>query len=126
MLTFPPPAILTVAYVLSAIPQTLPPRLASKLSATLSEMDYTHSNASRIAGEVRRVLRYPASQLTADIAHGVEELKQKKEEVTKVKKESEVARRYFGNLVRDASETRRRVAGIDLESIPGPAAAYPS
>lgn len=75
---------------------------------------------------MRRVLRFPAQQLTADLTHGVEELKQKKEDVTKIKKESEVARRYFGNLVRDSSETRRRVAGIDLEGIPGPAAAYVS
>lgn len=87
-------------------------------------MDYTHSNASRIAAEVRRVLRFPAQQLTTDLAQSVEELKQKKEDVSKIKRESEVARRYFGNLVRDSSETRRRVAGIDLESVPGPAAAY--
>ncbi|EXJ78886.1 mitofusin [Capronia coronata CBS 617.96] len=117
-------AILTVAYVLSTIPQTLPPRLASKMSATLAQMDYTHSNANRIAGEVRRVLRYPAQQLTTDLTRGVDELKQKKENVIKVKHESEVARKYFGNLVRDSSETRRRVAGIDLEGPPGAIGAY--
>jgi mitofusin len=118
--------MLAVAYVLSTIPQTLPPRLAAKLSATLAQMDYTHSNANRIAGEVRRVLRYPAQQLTTDLAHGVEELKQKKEDVIKVKRESEIARKYFGNLVRDSSETRRRVAGIDLEGPPGAVGAYAS
>ena len=89
-------------------------------------MDYTHSNSARIAAEVRRVLRFPAQQLTTDIAQGVEELKQKKEDVTKVKRESEVARKYFGNLVRDASEARRRVSGIDLEGVPGLAGAYAS
>ncbi|EXJ84005.1 mitofusin [Capronia epimyces CBS 606.96] len=119
-------ALLTVAYVLSSIPQTLPPRLASKLSATLAQMDYTHSNANRIAGEVRRVLRFPAQQLTTDLARGVEDLKQKKEDVTKVKHESQVARKYFGNLVRDSSETRRRVTGIDLEGPPGAVGAYAS
>ncbi|KIW21585.1 hypothetical protein PV08_02165 [Exophiala spinifera] len=117
-------AVLTVAYVLSNIPQTLPPRLASKLSATLAEMDYTHSNANRIAAEVRRVLRYPAQRLTTDLTQGVEELRQKKEDVTKIKRESEVARKYFGNLVRDSSETRRRVSSIDLEGLPGPVGAY--
>ncbi|OAG44446.1 hypothetical protein AYO21_01442 [Fonsecaea monophora] len=113
--------ILAVTYVLSTIPQSLPPRLAQKLSATLAEMDYTHSNAHRIASEVRRVLRFPAQQLTADLAQNVEELRQRKEDVTKTKKESEVARKYFGNLVRESEETRRRVAGIDLEG--GPAGA---
>ncbi|OAL37552.1 hypothetical protein AYO20_03059 [Fonsecaea nubica] len=110
--------ILAVSYILSAIPQSLPPRLAQKLSATLAQMDYTHSNAHRIASEVRRVLRFPAQQLTADLAQNVEELRQRKEDVTKTKKESEVARKYFGNLVRESDETRRRVAGIDLEGGP--------
>jgi len=119
-------AVLTVAYVLSTIPQTLPPRLATKLSATLAKMDYTHSNSTRIAAEVRRVLRYPAQQLTTDLAQGLEELKQKKEDVGKVKRESEVARKYFGNLVRDSSEARRRVAGIDLEGPPGVVGSYGS
>jgi len=90
-------------------------------------MDYTHSNSARISAEVRRVLRFPVQRLTGDLQSGVEELRKKKEDVTKVKKESEVARKYFGNLVRDSSETRRRVSAIDLESpIPGPAAAYVS
>ncbi|KAJ9604207.1 mitofusin [Cladophialophora chaetospira] len=118
-------AVLAVAYVLSTIPQTLPPRLAQKLSANLAQMDYTHSNSARIASEVRRVLRYPAQNLTADLANGVEELRQKKEDVTKIKKESEVARKYFGNLVRNSEEARRRVSGIDLEGgPPGAVGAY--
>ena len=87
-------------------------------------MDYTHSNSSRIASEVRRVLRYPATNLTADLANRVEELRQKKEDVSKTKRESEVARKYFGNLVRDSEEARRRVSGIDLEG--GPAGAVGS
>lgn len=118
-------AILTIAYVLSTIPTNLPPRLAKKLSATLASMDYTHTNASRISAEVRRVLRYPAQRLTVDLQRGVEELQQKREDVTKIKRESEVARKYFGNLVRDSSESRRRVEGVDLEGpIPGSAASY--
>lgn len=119
--------VLAVAYVLSTIPQTLPPRLARKLSATLAGMDYTHANAHRISAEVRRVLRYPSQQLSVDLERGVEELKQKKDDVQKIKKESEVARKYFGNLVRDSSETRQRVEGIDLEGpLPGAAGAYVS
>ena len=118
-------AALAVAYVLSTIPQTLPPRLARKLSAQLASMDYTHSNASRISAEVRRVLKFPAQQLAIDLQQGVEELRQKKEEVTKIKHESEIARKYFGNLVRDTSEGRHRVESVDLEGpVPGAAGAY--
>lgn len=117
--------VLAVAYILSTIPQTLPPRLARKLSATLAGMDYTHANAHRISSEVRRVLRYPAQQLSLDLERGVEEVKQKKEDVQKIKRESDVARKYFGNLVRDASDARQRVEAIDLEGpLPGPAGQY--
>ena len=108
-------AVLTVAYLLSSIPTSLPPRLARKLSATLASIDYTHSNASRVSAEVRRVLRYPAQRLTVDLQRGVEELQRKKEDVTKIKRESEVARKYFSNLFRESSECRRRVEAVDLE-----------
>ena len=120
-------AVLTIAYVLSTIPTNLPPRLAKKLSVTLASIDYTHANASRISAEVRRVLRYPAQRLSVDLQKGVEELQQKKEDVAKIKRESEVARKYFGNLVRDSSESKRRVDSVDLEGptpIPGSAASY--
>lgn len=117
-------AACAVAYVLSTIPQTLPPRLARKVSAQLAAMDYTHANASRVAAEVRRVLKFPAQKLAVELHEGVEELRQKKEDVTKIKQESEVARKYFGNLVRDTSEGRRKVEAIDLESVPGAAGAY--
>lgn len=117
--------ILAVAYILSTIPQTLPPRMARKLSANLASMDYTHANALRISSEVRRVLRYPAQQLSVDLERGVEELKQQKDDLQKVKKESEVARKYFGNLVRDSTDARQRVEAIDLENaVPGPAGGY--
>ena len=117
-------AVLSIAYVLSSIPTSLPPRLARKLSATLASTDYTHSNSSRIASEVRRVLRYPSQKLTVDLQRGVEELQKKKEDVGKVKRESEVARKFFSNLVREGGESRRRVEAVDLEGpLPG-AASY--
>lgn len=111
--------------MLSAIPQTLPSRLARKLSTNLAEIDYTHVNATRISSEVRRVLRYPGQQLTVDLQRGVEELKQKKENVSQIKRESEIAKKYFGNLVRETAEGRRRVEAVDLEGpAPGAAGSY--
>ncbi|OKL58296.1 hypothetical protein UA08_06599 [Talaromyces atroroseus] len=113
-------ALLTAAYVLSIIPQTLPPRLSRKLAVSLAEVDYVHSNASRIASEVRRVLSMPASTLNSNLAQGIEDLARRREEVTKVKQESEVARKYFANLLREAQENHRTVEQIDLEGpLPG-------
>jgi mitofusin 2 len=113
-------AILTTAYVLSIIPQTLPPRLSRKLAASLAEVDYVHSNASRISTQVRRVLGMPAANLHSQLAQSVEDLARRREEVTKIKQESEVARKYFANLFRETQESRRTVDQIDLEGpLPG-------
>jgi mitofusin 2 len=71
------------------------------------------------------VLRYPAQQLAVGLQRGVEELQNKKEDVSRVKHESQVARKYFGNLVRESGEGQRRVEAVDLEGpLPGAAASY--
>lgn len=76
---------------------------------------------------MRKVLRYPADNLRIDLQRSVEHLGIKREETLKVRGESEVARKYFGNLVRDSSKLGRTVDGIDLEGpAPGVAAAYDS
>lgn len=111
---------MTAAYLLSAIPNTLPPRLSRKLAASLAEMDYVHSNAARISSQVRRVLRMPAANLQASLAQGLEDLSRRKDEVSKVKHESEVASKYFSNLFRESLENRRAVEQVDLEGpLPG-------
>ncbi|KAL2800654.1 hypothetical protein BJX66DRAFT_291262 [Aspergillus keveii] len=118
-------AVLTTAYVLSTIPQTLPPRLSRKIAATLSEMDYIHSNSTRISSEVRRILRMPAGNLQSSLAQDIEDLGRRKQEVSKTKQESEVASKYFANLYRDSSENRNSVENIDLDGpLPGGLGAY--
>jgi len=114
--------VLLSAYLLTSIPTSLPPRLSRKLSATLSQLDYVHSNSTRIVAETRKVLRFPAANLNVALQRNVEGLEKKKEEVGKVRTESEVARKYFGNLVREAHEGKRSVEGVDLEG-PGPGVA---
>ncbi|KAL1998351.1 hypothetical protein VTN02DRAFT_6358 [Thermoascus thermophilus] len=117
--------VATAAYALISIPTTLPPRLSRKLAASLAQMDYTHSNASRISTEVRRMLRMPAANLQSGLAQGIEDLARRKDEVSKVKRESEVASKYFSNLFRESGENRRAVEQVDLESpLPGAMGAY--
>ncbi|KAL9624157.1 MAG: hypothetical protein Q9160_001679 [Pyrenula sp. 1 TL-2023] len=117
--------ILTTGYLLSTIPSNLPRRLARKLSATLSSMDYTHSNASRISSEVRRTLRIPAQRLVLGLQRSVEELQQKREDVNRIKVESDGARKYFTKLVRESREGKRQVEAVDLEGpLPGIAPSY--
>lgn len=113
-------AALTVAYIASQIPTSLPSSLSRKIATTLAEMDYVHSNAHRVSSEVARVLRLPATRLQTTLEAATEELSKRKDETTKIKHESEVARKYFSNLFRESEENRRSVEQIDLEAqVPG-------
>jgi len=114
-----------VAFVVSQIPHSLPHRLSSKISAQLAQIDYVHANSTRISSSVRKVLRYPADNLRVGLQRSVEQLGSRREETLKVRKESEVARKYFGNLVRESASLGRTVEAVDLEGpAPGVAAAY--
>jgi len=125
VLTLSLTAVLGVSYTLSQIPHSLPRRLSAKLSAQLAAIDYTHSNATRISTEVRRALKYPADKLREGLQRNVENLQEQRKETTKVQNESEVARKFFGNLTRESREIRSRVERVDLEGpAPGIAAAY--
>lgn len=74
---------------------------------------------------MRKVLRFPADNLRVGLQRSVEHLGIKREETLKTRSESEVARKYFGNLVNQSSKLRSSVEAVDLEGpAPGVAAAY--
>ena len=117
--------MLAVSYTLSSIPQNLPRTLSRRISGTLSTLDYTHKNALRISSEPRKILRYPADSLRTALANSVRELGEKREGSIKVKRESEVARKYFSNLLRESQDGKSRVEDVDLEGpAPGVGGAY--
>ena len=62
----------------------------------------------------------PAANLQTSLAQGIEDLGRRKDEVSKVKQESQVASKYFANLFRESQENRRSVEQVDLEGpLPG-------
>ncbi|KAI1194764.1 hypothetical protein F5X97DRAFT_265304 [Nemania serpens] len=121
-----PAIVLTVvsaaAYVLQQIPQSLPHSLSTKLSAQLESIDYVHANSTRIASSVRKVLRYPADNLRVGLTRSVEQLGSRRDETLKTRIESEVAFKYFSNLVRNSAHQRTLVADVDLDAHPQAAA----
>jgi mitofusin len=99
--------------------------LSNKISTQLQSIDYVHINSDRISSEVRKVLRFPADNLRVGLQRSVERLGTKREETRKIRGESEVARKYFGNLVNETVKIRNTVEAVDLEGpAPGIAAAY--
>ncbi|ROT42118.1 transmembrane GTPase fzo1 [Sodiomyces alkalinus F11] len=116
-------AIAAGAYVISQIPNSLPHRLSNKISMQLASTDYVHENSTRISGSVRKVLRIPADNLRSGLERSVKDLGERREKTVKVRGESEVALKYFGNLVRKSAEQRAQVDRVDLDSPPPDAAA---
>lgn len=106
------------AYVLQQVPQSLPHRLSDKISVQLESIDYVHANSMRIASSVRKVLRYPADNLRVGLTRSVEKLGAKRDETMKTRHESEVALKYFGNLVRESARQRTAVDNVDLDAHP--------
>ena len=117
--------ILFASYTISSIASTLPRSLSRRISGTLQSLDYTHKNAQRISTEPRKILRYPAETLRNGLANSVRELGEKRDGCLKVKKESEVARKYFSNLLRESQQGKAMVEAVDLDGpAPGIAGAY--
>ncbi|KAI0480173.1 putative mitochondrial fission protein [Xylariaceae sp. FL0804] len=106
------------AYVVQQIPHSLPHRLSTKLSTQLASIDYVHSNSTRISGSVRKVLRIPANNLRIGLTRSFEQLSTRREETAKVRTESEIALKYFGNLVRNSAHQRTLVDEVDLDAHP--------
>ncbi|KAH8599708.1 transmembrane GTPase fzo1 [Bisporella sp. PMI_857] len=95
------------------------------IAAQLVELDYVHSNSDRISSEVRKVLLFPANHLRVGLQRSVESLGARRDETLKIRGESEVARKYFSNLVTKTTSLRNTVEAVDLEGpAPGVAAAY--
>lgn len=117
-------ALAAAAYVLHRIPSSLPHRLQEKISAQLAEMDYVHANATRVSSSVRKVLRFPADNLRLTLDRSVKELGERREDTLRVRGESEVALKYFGNLVRESAGQRDVVGEMDLENTPPGAAEF--
>jgi len=116
---------LGISYVVASIPQSLPKRLSAKLSSQLAAIDYTHVNAQRISSEVRKALKIPADNLRIGLQMNFEQLQNKREEKNKIRYESETARKYFGNLIRDNNDVKASVDRVDLEGpAPGLAGQY--
>lgn len=112
------PAIGATVYVLQQIPNSLPPRLAARISSQLAEIDYVHINSSRISSAVRKVLRFPADNLRVALDHSVKDLNNRRDETVEAKEESERANKFFRELVSRSQVQRSMVEVVDLDAHP--------
>ncbi|QUC19436.1 uncharacterized protein UV8b_03677 [Ustilaginoidea virens] len=106
------------AYVLQQIPNSLPSKLAVKISLQLTELDYVHSNSSRISSLVGKVLRRPAEGLRVSLDQSLKELDNKRDAADKSKHDSEEAAKFFHELVGKSQVERSKVIAVDLDAPP--------
>ncbi|KAI5843702.1 hypothetical protein BZA05DRAFT_343529 [Tricharina praecox] len=102
-------------YLLSDLPNAVPRKLAKKIRKQLADMDYVHVNAERIANQCRKVLKFPTEDLRSGFQRGIEKQGKAVQERKEKQKDSEVADKYFGNLLRNAKQQRAAVSTLDLE-----------
>jgi mitofusin len=102
-------------YILADLPHVVPRKLAKKIRKQLTELDYVHVNADRIAQKCRKVLKFPSEELRSAFQRGIEKQSKAVDERKQTQKESEVADKYFGNLLRNAKQQRTAVSSLDLE-----------
>lgn len=110
--------IAAAAYIIQQIPNSLPPRLAAKISAQLADRDYVHANSTRISSSVRKILRFPADNLRVRLEESVKDLGKRRDETVKTMSESEQAIDFFGALADKSDAQRRVVDGVDLDAPP--------
>lgn len=104
------------AYVaLSDIPNAVPRKLAKKIRQQLQDMDYIHANSDRIAKESRKVLHYPAQDLKVGFQRSIDKQHKSVEDRKQMKKDSETAAKYFGNLLREVKQEKTAISTLDLE-----------
>lgn len=102
-------------YILSDLPNAIPRKLARKIRKQLADLDYVHANSDRISQQCRKVLKFPAEDLRAAFQRGIEKQGKAVKERKQTQRESEVADKYFGNLLRNAKQQRAAVSSVDLE-----------
>lgn len=105
-----------VAYVISDIPNAVPRNISCKLNKEIQEVDYINQNAMRISKECRKVLKFPAQDITAGFQNKIEHQARKKEEYAKTAKEVSTNLKYFKRLHKDVVDQHALVDRCNLDT----------
>ena len=108
-------AVGAATYVLHQVPTFLPRCMSAKISTSMLQLDFVQANCERISAEVRKVLQFPADNLRMGLQLSIHKFATKREAMRKAKGESEVAWKYFANLVVESSDLMSSIDEVDLE-----------
>ena len=100
----------------SVVPSSLPKNVAKVFRNKATEYDYVNTHSDRIGRECRRVLRVPEEAVREAITQSLEEQKQKKDSLTKLRNNSGRARDSFKDMFERVQSMKTELDDIELEN----------
>ncbi|PRT54856.1 Transmembrane GTPase fzo1 [Wickerhamiella sorbophila] len=110
-------AVVTVglaAYMVHEMPRTVPRKIARKIAFEIDDMGYVRANADRIAGECRKVLKYPSQDVRSAFQTKVEQVARERDDLEKHTYEAQYSREFFTKVDDDSDKLYQKVEALNL------------
>lgn len=110
-------AVVTVglaAYMVHEMPRTVPRKIARKIAFEIDDMGYVRANADRIAGECRKVLKYPSQDVRSAFQTKVEQVARERDDLEKHTYEAQYSLEFFTKVDDDSDKLYQKVEALNL------------
>lgn len=102
------------AYMVHEMPRTVPRKIARKIAFEIDEMGYVRANADRIAGECRKVLKFPTQDVRSAFQTKVERVGRERDDLEKYTYEAQYSLEFFTKIDQDGDKLHEQVEQLDL------------
>ncbi|KAH3671736.1 hypothetical protein OGAPHI_000441 [Ogataea philodendri] len=104
-------------YMYKDAPHAYQRKVVKKIKKKIEQEDYENMNSLRISKEVRKVLNYPAKDVSNAFATTVEKQSLRRSKVLTDLKTSEISLGFYRELTKQVRSQRELVESFDLESV---------
>ncbi|XBW36429.1 hypothetical protein QEN19_002007 [Hanseniaspora menglaensis] len=103
------------AYLINDLPRALPYNLINKYKETLKELDFAHSQATRVTKDIRRILKIPQLELITKNNLKLFNIKEKEKNWQHILKQLNSSVAFLDSYQKDIVEEQQRLMEIVLE-----------
>ncbi|KAG7824037.1 hypothetical protein KL919_001458 [Ogataea angusta] len=104
-------------YLYKDAPHAYQRNVVKKIKKKIESEDYQHLNSLRISKEVRKVLNYPAKDISNAFATTIEKQSSRRSKILSDLKTSEISLSFYRDLTKQVKEQYQIVQSFDLESV---------
>ncbi|KAG7747000.1 hypothetical protein KL929_002931 [Ogataea haglerorum] len=108
---------LPLYYLYKDAPHAYQRNVVKKIKKKIEHEDYQHLNSLRISKEVRKVLNYPAKDISNAFATTIEKQSSRRSKILSDLKTSEISLSFYRELTKQVKEQYQIVQSFDLESV---------